>query len=267
MYERWWAGEDEGEQTLSWLGADRPSASELKQPIGLRERIVLSVGFLLFFELYYPLNAFTASRETWKPLTALDEAAPFIPAFVFAYVSIYYISVVPAFLFRSRWVLRRAIVAYTTMSVISFIIFLLFPVEMVLRPQLVEGESFASWLLAMIYAVDHPYNCCPSLHVGLALMGAFTIDCVDKRFGRIAWAIAFLVCISTLVIKQHYIIDVIVGYVVAYGSFWYWLGRHRAVLATVDERDLRESRKPSMMFLACYVGLFVVTYLSYVANI
>ena len=261
------AGGCKGDGTLSWLGPDRPSASELNVPISLRERILLSVGFLLFFELYYPLNAFTASRETWKPLTAIDEAAPFIPAFVFAYVSIYYISVVPAFLFRSRWVLRRSIVAYTTMSVISFIIFLLFPVEMILRPELMEGSSFASWLLAMIYTVDHPYNCCPSLHVGLALMGAFTIDCVDKRFGRVAWLIAFLVCISTIVIKQHYIIDVVVGYVVAYGSFWYWVGRHRQALRRVDENVLRESRKPSMMFLACYVGLFVVTYISYLMNV
>ena len=137
----------------------------------MTERVVLSVGFCSL--LYYPLNAFTASRETWKPLTALTRAH-FVPIFVFAYVSIYYISVVPAFLFRSRWILRRSIVAYTTMSVISFII-LAFPVEMVLRPNLQE-EGFATWLLAMIYAVDHPYNCCPSLHVGLALMGALRLD-------------------------------------------------------------------------------------------
>lgn len=251
---------------MSWLGADTPDAEALKVPIGMTERVVLSVGFLLFFELYYPLNAFTASRETWKPLTAFDESAPFIPIFVFAYVSIYYISVVPAFLFRSRWILRRSIVAYTTMSVISFIIFLAFPVEMVLRPNLQEGEGFATWLLAMIYAVDHPYNCCPSLHVGLALMGAFTIGCVDKRFGNVAALIALFVCASTIFIKQHYIIDVIVGYGVAYGSFWYWIGRHRHALPQVEESDLRESRKPSMMFLACYVGLFCVTFISYVVT-
>ena len=66
-------------------------------------------------------------------------------------------------------------------------------------------------------------------------------------------------------IKQHYIIDVIVGYGVAYGSFWYWIGRHRHALPQVAEADLRESRKPSMMFLAvCYVGLFVVTFTSYI---
>lgn len=251
---------------MSWLGSNRPDAGDLRIPISLGERILLSVGFLLFFELYYPLNAFTASRETFKPLTALDAAAPFIPAFVFAYVSIYYISVVPAFLFKSRWVLRRAIVAYTTMSVVSFTIFLVFPVEMILRPDLVEGEGFATWLLAMIYAVDYPYNCCPSLHVGLAMMGAFTIGCVDKRFGQVASVIALFVCASTMFIKQHYIIDVIVGYIVAYGSFWYWLGRHRKVLDAVEELDLRLSRKPSMMFLASYLGLFLVTFISYLVT-
>ena len=236
-------------------------------PISLAERIGLSVGFLLFFELYYPLNAFTASRETWKPITTLDEAAPFLPGFVFAYISIYYISVVPAFLFKSRWVLRRAIMAYTTMSIVAFIIFLAFPVEMVLRPDIGEGGGFASWLLAMIYTVDHPYNCCPSLHVGLALMGAFTISCVDRRFGQVAWVIAFLVCASTLFIKQHYIIDVVVGYAVAYGSFWYWLGRHKTVLEGIDEHDLRQSRKPSMMFLACYLGLFGITFATYLGSV
>ena len=219
-----------------------------------------------FFELYYPLNAFTASRETFKPLTALDEAAPFIPAFVFAYVSIYYISVVPAFLFRSRWVLRRAIVAYTTMSVVSFAIFLVFPVEMVLRPDLVEGEGFATMAPGDDLRCGLSLQLLPSLHVGLAMMGAFTIGCVDKRFGQVASLIALFVCASTMFIKQHYVIDVIVGYIVAYGSFGYWLGRHRKVLDTVGELDLRLSRKPSMMFLASYLGLFLVTFISYLVT-
>ena len=78
--------------------------------------------------------------------------------------------------------------------------------------------------------------------------------------------IALFVCASTIFIKQHYIIDVIVGYGVAYGSFWYWIGRHRHALPVMEEGDLRESRKPSMMFLACYVGLFCVTFISYVVT-
>ena len=243
-----------------WIGDDRPTATELSVPIGMRERIGLSVAFLLFFELYYPLNAFTIGRPTFVPLTDLDASIPFIPAFVFAYISIYYICVVPAFLFRSQWILRRSIAAFTTMSVVSFTIFLAVPVEMVLRPPLAGGDDFPTWLLAMIYAVDEPFNCCPSLHVGLALMGAFTISCVDDTFGKIAWVDALLVCLATLFIKQHYLIDIVVGFVVAYGSFWYWIGRHRSALKGVEKRLLRESRRPSLLYLSCYLGLLAVTY-------
>lgn len=243
-----------------WLGDDSPTEAELAVPIGMGERVFLSAAFLLFFELYYPLNAFTVGRPTFVPMTALDAALPFIPHFVFAYISIYYICVVPAFLFRSQWILRRSIVAFTTMSVISFAVFLIVPVEMVLRPPLSGGDDFPTWLLAMIYAVDEPFNCCPSLHVGLALMGAFTISCVDDSFGKVAWVDALLVCFATLFIKQHYILDIVVGFVVAYGSFWFWVGRHRRAFANISKDRLRESRRPSFLYLACYLGILAVTY-------
>ena len=87
------------------------------------------------------------------------------------------------------------------MSVISFIIFLAFPVEMVLRPNLQEGEGFAT------LARDDLHGG-PSLQLlsiaacWLALMGGATIGCVDKRFGNVAAVIAVLCVPSTILLSS-----------------------------------------------------------------
>lgn len=54
------------------------------------------------------------------------------------------------------------------------------------------GEGFAVWGLRALYRADPPCNCFPSLHVAHSFVSA-------------------LVAMSTVFIKQHYVLDVIAG--------------------------------------------------------
>jgi membrane-associated phospholipid phosphatase len=90
--------------------------------------------------------------------------------------------------------------------------------------------------------MDTPANCCPSLHVSTAFLTAFIfIDSSSEggvrreRRGYLAiylvWA--FAIAVSTLTTKQHYLVDVVTGFVLALAHYWVFFR-----LARYDEAKL-----------------------------
>lgn len=79
------------------------------------------------------------------------------------------------------------------------------------RPGKVDGEGFAVWGLRALYSADPPYNCFPSLHVAHSFVSALASARVHRRLGVVAITAATLVAVSTLFTKQHYVLDVVAG--------------------------------------------------------
>ena len=79
--------------------------------------------------------------------------------------------------------------------------------------------GFVVWV---IYSLDLPLNCFPSMHVSLVFLGLFVIKMYRPDLLRyyLVWAIA--IALSTLLVKQHYIVDVLAGGVL--GSLIGWVG-------------------------------------------
>ena len=83
-------------------------------------------------------------------------------------------------------------------------------------------DGFCDWLLQMIYALDLPYNLFPSIHCLVSLMCYLGIRKCSQIKPVAKWSIlifVLLVCASTQFTKQHYIVDVIGGILVALVSF------------------------------------------------
>jgi membrane-associated phospholipid phosphatase len=59
------------------------------------------------------------------------------------------------------------------------------------------------------------YNCFPSLHVAQCFLAAFAVHRVHRGVGMVAVLWAFLVGVSTVYTKQHYVLDVVGGIVLA----------------------------------------------------
>jgi membrane-associated phospholipid phosphatase len=97
------------------------------------------------------------------------------------------------------------------------------------RTDLNLSERLTLW----IYAAAGPRNALPSMHClmcWLTVLGAR----MDKKMPKAAkiaiWTLAIAICVSTQTLKQHYIIDLIVG--IALPEAAYWLFRNaKAVLA------------------------------------
>lgn len=171
----------------------------------------LTVGFSIpyIYLAHHPL--FTPHD---LPLTWLDRAAGFNPQWVWVYQSVYLLTGFLPWLAQTREQLRRYIIGFSILCTLSFAIFIFFPTRI---PRIaIENPAGMYWLL-MLY--DGPYNAMPSLHVGFL----FYTLCFARRicaaipyavwmmlivwFGLIAW--------STLALKEHYAVDLLVG--VAFG--------------------------------------------------
>ena len=71
------------------------------------------------------------------------------------------------------------------------------------------------WGLRFLYGADPPYNCFPSLHVAHSFVSALTCWRVHRGVGIGTGICASLVALSTLLTKQHYVLDVIAGVLLA----------------------------------------------------
>ena len=73
-------------------------------------------------------------------------------------------------------------------------------------------------LVSFIYTIDSPTNVCPSIHVYNSIMmmiSLFKSECMKnhKLLSVINIIIAVLICLSTMFIKQHAFVDVVLAIV------------------------------------------------------
>lgn len=186
---------------------------------------------------------------------SLDHALPFVAAFVLAYGGLYPFCLVPFVYTRTNRYYRRVFAAFAGCMLTGYAVFLVFPVQMVLRPALDGQTGFAVTVVRFIYGHDSPLNCFPSMHVALAQLVAWTAGEIDARLARPAWLVALLITLSTVLIKQHYLADVAGGTLLAYAAY-------RATLYGYARRnppDPADHRSPLALLIPAglYLGLVV----------
>lgn len=179
----------------------------------LRTNEQLLIGLLMFgiwaagyFSISHVVEGHSAST---LPELDLDDRIPFIPEFVFIYLSIYPLFLLPFFYIRNAAFFRVFSWAYITVMVVCYATYLTYPVAM-MRPSL-EESSFSTWALRIVYNTDKPVNCFPSMHVAMSLLASLTIMEVHRVRGLLALLLTLFIAISTLFIKQHYVMDVVAG--------------------------------------------------------
>jgi membrane-associated phospholipid phosphatase len=171
----------------------------------------MALTHLVFCVTYLPINAFTEGRVTHTLFLPGEAAIPLVPAFEFAYLLGYVLPFVLVWRRPDANRLVRLAWAFGLTLAACYATYLLYPVYLE-RPEL-AGHSLATRLLGLEY-LDKPYNHFPSLHVALAMLVA--LGCGDDR--RVRWwlpAVVAIMAVSTILVKQHYILDVIAAAVLA----------------------------------------------------
>jgi len=145
---------------------------------------------------------------------SLDNKIPFIKEFVVPYVLWFgYVAygVIYTGLHSKRDYYKLYIFLAGGMS-LCYTLYMLFPNAQNLRP-VITGNDIFSNMVKIIYLTDTPTNVCPSIHVfnSIAVDAALrnSASFSAKRYGKaVSSILAISICLSTVFIKQHSIIDV-----------------------------------------------------------
>ena len=147
---------------------------------------------------------------------SLDKEIPFVSLFVFPYVY-WYIFIIVGLIFllsKDRKEYLRALMAIYIGMCICFAFYYLYPVE-ISRP-VVENNTIPNKLVNIIYKNDRPFNCFPSIHVlNTYIIMRFTKIKDNKYWFYYTNIIGILIILSTLFIKQHFILDGVVAIILA----------------------------------------------------
>lgn len=179
-------------------------------------------------------------RAAFDPELALDRSLPFVDWAILAYGSFYLYYVLAAVIARSSDAgARRLIVMHQTLMMLTWgilIVMLLLPVEVDLRDQVDPRPIFQPFFDAL-YSADSAWNAWPSLHIVHALLIVLTADLSlrarHRRPLRIGiWVFWTALASSVMLVKQHYVFDVLTGVLVAVVAWRWWL---RPALGMLDE--------------------------------
>lgn len=154
--------------------------------------------------------------------TSIDALIPLFSPAVIIYISSFIQWIIAIFILLKQDTLfgYKVSLAIIIGSIIGFIIFLVFPTG-VLRFNLKINNVF-DWILSQIYFVDNPINACPSFHCFCSTITIIILKYsknIDNKYRIINTIFSILVYASTLLTKQHYLIDVPTGILTAYLSY------------------------------------------------
>ncbi|WP_340371943.1 phosphatase PAP2 family protein [Peribacillus sp. FSL E2-0218] len=154
--------------------------------------------------------------------TMIDGEIPFIKEFVVPYLLwypyIYGLLIYYCFVDRKHYFV--ALGSLVSGKLICFLIYCLWQ-STVPRPEVMGNDIFAH-LMRVVYSHDQPVNCLPSIHV---LTTFIMMIVVHKRREQHKWehagvtAFGTLIILSTLFTKQHAVLDVLAGILLACGMY------------------------------------------------
>lgn len=210
------------------------------------------VGFitLLFaFPPYGIVNHLYYDRPAVNLALPVDHWLPFNHYWILVYAWVYVFLFLPIFIVRGKESFRYVARGYIMLNLVSVAIFVIMPARYP-RPEIPTQDEFLWWGTALNYLLDKPVNCFPSLHVGNAFFASMIAFHYRKRVGLIAWFMAALISISTLYMKQHFIADIAMGFVLAFSVYRFYF-KPRAY-TTNDQSMLPEWM--SLGIVAIYLG-------------
>ena len=175
--------------------------------------LLLAVLWLSQFALFFlPRLLFTP--ESYHLIRSpLDDLIPlWTPAAIPYYL--WYIGLVgtPIYSFFKDRSAYRSYIYYALWGYgAAIVVYLIYPTAIAFRPEALPGNDIFTRMVAFIYSIDTPTNVLPSLHVTMAAgiaLGLGAAKPFNKPLPRvILWLLALSIAASTVLIKQHSILD------------------------------------------------------------
>lgn len=169
-------------------------------------KILLLIIFLLTKSVYLPLNK-RKSKYYWK--IKFDDLIPFIPIFIIPYIGYFFYIVTTIILLWNTQFINNFFITYIISYILAGLFWYLFP-NGVKRPVITKTDVFSK-LTRFIYKYDDDTNGFPSAHILASLICSYFLSLVFPQQLLLIWLVNFFICISTIFVKQHYILDILGG--------------------------------------------------------
>lgn len=174
--------------------------------------------------LYLVSNHYHWTEPKLLQMTWLDQMVPFVPETVWIYITEYFLFISAYVLSKDLKNANQFIYSFIGLQIASVIIFAVWPTTYP-RDLFPLDPNTTDWLTYTFFSnlreTDTPANCCPSLHISSCYLSSF-IFLGEKTWKKfiIFFGWATLIGITTLTTKQHYIVDIVGGLIMAILAYW-----------------------------------------------
>lgn len=170
------------------------------------------LGWVFYFAAYFLTENLIPVENCHVIYSPLDDLIPFCEYFVIPYV-LWYVLIVGSLLYFMLYNptnfkhLQQYFIITQTAAVIVYIVY---PNCQNLRPETFANENVFTWVVGLLYFFDTNTGVCPSLHCAYSI-GIASVwlkeKAAPKWFKSLIVLLAVLICMSTVFIKQHSVVD------------------------------------------------------------
>jgi len=184
-------------------------------------------ALLIFHRLCYDLIGILLSRGSidYGPmlLTGLDARIPYVPMFVLPYLFTWgYAGFIIgyALFFRTydHRLFRYIYLCFLLLTCVECLLWLPFPARISIRvsPEVLAQNGWLGELTAYVYRHATPWNVFPSAHIAFAYASwLFSAQFAKPGHRWLFLALFVLICLSVLFIKNHFLLDIPGGMILA----------------------------------------------------
>lgn len=225
------------------------------------------LAYLIWIIVFEAVGFYAVTLPTRDVTLSLDRHIPLLSGFIWPYLLCYVFPFLPLLVVKDWHRFNIAILAVLIANAAAFFVYFMLPIAFP-RPDL--GPGLSDRILALQYRYDFQpgANKLPSLHVTFAWV--VYLVCRKQGLGRFRESLvlltASLISVSTLFIKQHILLDVIVGAAWAFAA-WQAAARLYPRLAAPDMRPpeafkhlIRKAALPLFLYMVLLFFLFDLHY-------
>ena len=180
----------------------------------LKLKINYTIFMIVFFVIMYKGAEFYTYTVENVPSYFMEweRNIPFLPIFMLPYMTSAPFFLVTIFFEKNEYSLKLLMKRAIFLTVVSTIIFVLFPMKFYFQKPEIENQIFKT-LFHILDLLDSSFNQCPSLHVSFAFLSNIVYYReIKNRFLKYFLCFwGFLLAISVLFVYQHHFIDLLGG--------------------------------------------------------
>ena len=177
--------------------------------------LYVTLSTIAFAVIYGWCNQQAALNSNhYAMFTQWELKIPLIPWMIYPYISLNLLLVVAAFVLKEVSSVKGFCISLIVAAIIAGFVFYFFPGQLGFVRETVPGyEQYFDFM----FAIDHPHNLFPSLHVTYSTLAIFAMieQTSNKIFHAFMWVWLVLISVSVVFVHQHHLFDIVTGFILA----------------------------------------------------